>query len=432
MQLTIFRGSKEVGGSCLEVQSGTTRIILDVGMPIFDENRQPYDRTELSRMTTTRLEANGIAPCVPGLFSGKSQPDAILLSHAHLDHVGLLEHTVSTIPVYASKGTSKMMLVGEVFANQSRIPDGRHREVHSGRQVTIGDFTITPLAVDHSIHGCLAFLIEAAGKRLLYTGDLRLHGNRPDEHESIIETLRGSSLDALIVEGTHFGLDDGNATSEAELEIQITWHVEDALGLVLAAFSPQHMDRLRAFIHAAKETGRTFVADVYTAFTLYMASYEARLENPLTSGFGRVYYPLSEQRKIEQRGPTKVHDMFRNVEIQMDEILETPESHLMVFRESMLEDFADVLPNDSLCIYSKWQGYSRQDKWQKVESAFAATNGRIVHAHTSGHALSADIVNFTRAINAKTIIPIHTFEPEKFREHFDNVFVATDGQPINL
>ncbi len=133
----------------------------------------------------------------------------------------------------------------------------------------IGDFTITPFAVDHSIHGCLAFLIEAEGKRLLYTGDLRLHGNRIGDHERIIAAIAGLSIDALIIEGTHFGFDDGNATSESQLQTQIAWDVEDTLGLILAAFAPQHTDRLRAFIHAAKETERTFVADVYTALLVH-------------------------------------------------------------------------------------------------------------------------------------------------------------------
>lgn len=432
MQVTIHRGSQEVGGTCIEVQSGTTRIVLDVGMPLFDKNRNSFDTSTIRQKTAAQLEASGIAPSVSGLFSGDDQPDAILLSHAHLDHVGLLKYTVPTIPVYASKGTSKMMLVGEVFANQTEIPRDRFRELRSGKLQTIGDFTITPFSVDHSIHGCLAFLIEADGKRLFYTGDLRLHGNRPQDHEAMIDALGGSSLDALIVEGTHFGFDDGSETTETELQTQIAWHTEDTLGLVLAAFSPQHIDRLRAFIHAAKETKRTFVADLYTAFALHMVSRDAGIENPLRNGFGRVYYPLSQRRKIERRRDTRVTNMFRDLEIQMDEILETPDDFVMVFRESMLEDFDGRFPNDSLCIYSKWKGYSESKSWKQVETALAATGGRIVHAHTSGHALSSDIVEFTQAIDAKAIIPNHTFDPQRFRDYFENVVTATDGQPIYL
>lgn len=431
MQVTIFRGSKEVGGSCIEVQSGATRIILDVGMPIFDENREPYHGFELARMTTAELEAKGIAPNVSGLFSGEHQPDAILLSHAHLDHVGLLKHTVATIPVYASKGTSKMMLAGEVFANQSRIPEQRFHELRSGTAVTIGDFNVSSFAVDHSIFGCLAFLVEADGKRLLYTGDLRLHGNQPQEHHTIINTLAGSQLDALIIEGTHFGWEHQNEITETQLQNRIVSHVEESPGLVLSAFSPQHLDRLRSFIYAAKESRRTFVADVYTAFVLYMASRDAKLHNPLNQN-GRVYYPQSLRKKIEREGTNKVYERFRGREISIAEIEENPEKFVMVFRPSMLGDFVNGFPHRTTCIFSTWHGYSALPQWQQVQTALASANGCLVHAHTSGHAMSSDIVTFTGAINAKTIIPVHTFEPQKFHEHFPNVIVATDGQPITL
>lgn len=51
MQGNIFRGRKEVAGNYIEVQSATTRIILDVGMPLFDESREPHDAFALGRMS---------------------------------------------------------------------------------------------------------------------------------------------------------------------------------------------------------------------------------------------------------------------------------------------------------------------------------------------------------------------------------------------
>ena len=121
LQLKIHRGTHEVGGTCIEVSAGQSRIVLDVGLPLFDQDRQPLDGFSLRRKSKAELQADGLLPQVPGLFDDGPTPDAILLSHAHLDHTGLLGHSHPKIPVYASRGTSKMMLAGGIFSAQIEL-----------------------------------------------------------------------------------------------------------------------------------------------------------------------------------------------------------------------------------------------------------------------------------------------------------------------
>jgi ribonuclease J len=45
--------------------------------------------------------------------------------------------------------------------------------------VDVGPFSITPIPVDHSAFDAVAYRIQAEGKHILYTGDLRAHGRKP-------------------------------------------------------------------------------------------------------------------------------------------------------------------------------------------------------------------------------------------------------------
>src|SRR5438552_492015 len=69
MNITVFRGTHEIGGTLIEVTSGTTRLILDAGLPLVDANRDPFDSFKALRSTCDELIASGTIPPVPGLFT---------------------------------------------------------------------------------------------------------------------------------------------------------------------------------------------------------------------------------------------------------------------------------------------------------------------------------------------------------------------------
>ena len=71
MNITIHSGGDCIGAACLEVASSKTRIVLDCGWPLEEE-------------------AERVPPRVPGLFGPGTPPDAVLLSHSHLDHTGFI------------------------------------------------------------------------------------------------------------------------------------------------------------------------------------------------------------------------------------------------------------------------------------------------------------------------------------------------------
>jgi len=433
MQITVHRGAKEVGGTCVELTSGDSRIVVDIGMPLFGNDRKTLNTYALQRASTQELREQGILPNVEGLFEPGAPIDGILISHAHLDHTGLLNRSRTEIPVYASNGTSKMMLAGKLFAQQVGIDRGRHKTLHPEQRVTIGNFQVTAFSVDHSIFGCLAFLIEADGKSILYTGDLRMHGRKPGMMRTLLKAVSGRKIDMLLMEGTHFGLPDGPTVTEYQLEDQITDIVDQASGLVVASFSAQHVDRLVALIRAARKTGRTFVVDAYTAYVLHLIHKETNVPVPDAGKGPRLYFPKFFNNRSNHLGRRPLDKHYSDARIELEEILASPSRFLMVFRATMLKpDFDDQLPPDTTCLYSSWSGYLQNDDWKATQRALESSGGRLREVHTSGHMLSADIPKFVNAVAAKRIVPVHTFEPDTFSNHFDTVLSVTDGQPFEV
>ncbi len=98
MQVCIHRGTKEIGGSCVEVISNGKRLIIDLGLPL---NAEKNDKKYL--------------PDISG-FDGKDDSLlAILISHPHLDHFGLLSHISRKIPVIMGADARRILTQASPF-----------------------------------------------------------------------------------------------------------------------------------------------------------------------------------------------------------------------------------------------------------------------------------------------------------------------------
>ena len=182
MNITIHRGTKQIGGTCVELSTARSRLIIDFGMPLQDAGGADFNARALDGKSLPELIADDVLFDIKGLHRDSNPSvDAVLISHSHKDHYGLLPYINPKIPVYISKGAYEL-----VNALNDFLPASRHTTINAPEYLRnqqpreIGDFTITPYLVDHSGFDAMGFLIreKAAGKTVLYTGISAQGGGR--------------------------------------------------------------------------------------------------------------------------------------------------------------------------------------------------------------------------------------------------------------
>ena len=162
MNIIIHRGTHEIGGSCVEIQSDKARILLDIGLPLTATGSNDYGANELEKLTGEQLVEKGWLPDIEGIYTwDKRQPviDGVVLSHPHLDHYGFIKYLKDQIPIHIGAAAKDLILATSVFTSfpQSALKNTvlmKHR-----REFSIGDFVITPYLMDHSAFDAYAFLV---------------------------------------------------------------------------------------------------------------------------------------------------------------------------------------------------------------------------------------------------------------------------------
>ena len=131
-----------------------------------------------------------------------------------------------------------------------------------------------------------------------------------------------------------------------------------------------------------------------------------------------------------------VLDQFASWRVKPEEIKQRPNRFILLVRDNMAPELQISLQeaaHGALFLYGLWKGYWDRPGMLNLQRWVQKANMQFCYAHTSGHAMTADLKRLACALQPTKIVPIHTTCPEDFAAHFDApVCVAQDGVPIRI
>jgi len=412
VKVVIHRGSNEIGGTCIQLSTERSTILLDLGLP-------------LSKVSK-------------GIDVASLKPDAVLISHPHQDHFGLIEALGLDVPVYMGELAHNLINATRLLLGNGLLKN-TVRHFKAWVSFEIGDFSITPYLVDHSAADAYGFLVEVEGKRVFYSGDFRAHGRKSVLFDRILKHPP-KGVDLLFMEGTMMHRNNDEYPTEAAVEQKIFETIKHQENISFLISSSQNIDRIVSAYRACLRTNKTLVIDIYTAWVLEQLKLVSNSTPNMEWDLVKVYlsYSQHEQLKKHQDYFGDFRKRIYKHRVRKEELQANP-AHYLFFGKMSHSRTINLYKriNKVAVIYSQWLGYlrySNKDYFGAVAMARYQKDPQVdfVYAHTSGHATVEDLQKFAGALKPKLLVPVHTEDGEVFRRNFSNVWIQSDGCLFNI
>ena len=454
--LTILDGHQTIGGNKVLINHPSgVNLLLDFGMnfkrkgELFDEFLRMRTQAGLSDYLISgllppyrdfyRSDLVEITPESLWMDTGVS-PEYVVISHAHLDHMGMVGFLREDMKLILTKETLAIMKAIEttglsVVEYEYTVFKKRKGGTRPNRASEKEDFprpveTSPPdflklLPVDHSVPGSSMVLVDMEDHYLIYTGDFRFSGHRrklTEETMNILASIGGKKV--VLVEGTRFSSKSPKGTEEDVMEEMEKIMRKYEGKLIVVDFGQRNVDRLKTTLEVSKILGRKVVVTpkmMYLLFSLttFDRSYEDLLKNV-------VWY----RRKRKEKKWVKSLEGFPSS--SYEDVSSDPGSYIMCFTYYDILELVDLLVSNKTrggaYIYSNTEPFNeemeidfkRLKKWVKeiLKMDFYGSDERSI-LHVSGHAGVDEIVEFLKNINADLVIPVHTERRREFAKFLE-------------
>ncbi len=387
MQIKILGGAREVGGSCISVETDSAKVALDYGTKLDGEPKK-----------------------LPKDF------DAVIISHAHLDHTGSLLSLSKHNPVIVGSDITRDVtvdLLHDMVNIQNEKGNFDYESLHAERirecwwsrdQFALPGLKIKLQSAGH-VAGAKVTSLEAEGKRIVYTGDICTHNTE------ILQGCRLETLpkrpDVLISESTYGGKvrPPRHELIDQFME-QLSATMERRGNVLIPTFAFHRSQEMAKRIDTAMENGFLPHYNVYTISNLAHR----------INGYFNHNKPLFTKEIRQQKQPFN----YRHVK------------HL--YRTSQIDEPAIVICTSgfghagaSLRLLADWAGDKRnsviltsgylppgsplkqakEEGFFKTEEETITVNAQVKQIELSGHADQLELIELVSKLKPKRTLLVH-------------------------
>ncbi|HVB56187.1 MAG TPA: ribonuclease J [Candidatus Acidoferrales bacterium] len=412
-------GLGEFGMNMLALRSGDDILVIDAGL-MFPEQ-------EL-------LGVDIVIPDITYLKQNKHMVRAIVLTHAHEDHIGALPYILGdlNVPVYGTQFT--LALVRKKLEEHGLLETAKLHEVAAGNITTIGPFQIEYLHVTHSTIDCVALAIRTPLGIIIHTGDYKIDPTPVDEKPFDLHAFARYGQEgvlALFSDSTNVER-PGFTPSERAVVVRLDELFRAAPEKVVVSCFSSSIHRVQQVIDVARTVGRKvgFIG-------------RSMVDNiEIAHGLGKLHIPdgsmvrpqdikgYDSKRLVVLVSGTQAEPMSALSRISVDNhrLFSIAENDTVILS-------ARIIPGNEKAIFRMIDHFFRRRVLVYYEG------GRSAPIHVSGHASQEEMKILLQLVKPKYFIPLHGEYRHLFRHAAlaesvgavsGQIFLLESGHPVEF
>lgn len=373
-----------------------------------------------------------VIPDVNYLLERQNKLKAIVLTHAHEDHIGALPYILKhlSVPIFGTRLT--LGLLANKLKEHDLDDTADIREITAGQPWDIAPFRIEGIRVTHSLMDCLALAIETPMGTVIHTGDFKID-NTPMEGEMFdfqrFAAYGEKGVLLLLSDSTNVER-SGYTPSEREVGGNLEQIIQHSTGKVLVSTFSSSIPRIQQVIDISERSGRRVV----------LSGRSMIRNSQVASELGYLHLPRNFMTENERWHDLPSHQLtFLTTGSQGEP--------LSVLHRVALDDHKTikVAPGDTVILSSKFIPGNEKTISNLINHLYR--RGAEVHyekvseIHVSGHASQEELKTMLQLTRPRYFVPIHGEYRHLVRHRRlaqdvglpeENCFILEDGDVLEL
>ena len=376
-------GSGEIGMNCNFYHYNGSWIMIDLGVMFGNSSISPNEL---------------IMPNINFIIENKIKLDALILTHAHEDHIGAVPYlykSLGNVPIFTTSFTASV-LKRKFLSNGLQPVDINLLDYN--KNISIGNFIIEIFALTHSIPEPNAIIIKTDKGNIFHTGDWKIDPNPlvgEPINENKLKLIRNDGINVMICDSTNV-FDENPSGSESEVrEVFREIFSKHKKGKIIVTCFASNVARLETILKVSEDFNKLCV---FVGRSIHRI-YESAIENDYLINFKNIVTEKQSKHISDDELVLICTGSQGEHNAALSKLIEENNKNIQIYNNDLIIFSSREIPGNEKKINLL------KEKILKKKCQYL--DHRMMKVHVSGHPSKNELRKMYEWISPDSVIPVH-------------------------